>query len=190
MSNIISTNLDNLTDPREDLGWVTNVTGNATHDDDIVYFPPIFIDTTVNEVFTNNIDLSKVSSFLEPCKGNGIIYDKIDCSIKTYSELNEEPSKDYLTTTYGKFDLIITNPPFSLAKEFLEKSIKEADCVCYLLRLNFLGSQKRKPFWEDISTPDELLVLSKRPSFTGKGTDATDYAWFCWDKNNTAKKGF
>lgn len=134
-----------------------------------------------------NIDFNKVSSFLEPCKGDGIIYNNINCSIKTYCELSEEIPKNYLNTTYGKFDLIITNPPFSLAKEFLEKSIKEADCVCYLLRLNFLGSQKRKLFWENISTPNKLLVLSKRPSFTGKGTDATDYAWFCWDKNNIIK---
>jgi hypothetical protein len=25
------------------------------------------------------------------------------------------------------------------------------------------------------------FVLPNRPSFTGKGTDATAYAWFCWN---------
>lgn len=133
------------------------------------------------------MDLSSIQSFLEPCKGNGIIYDKIKVTIKTYCEISDEIPKDYLTTVYNKFDLIITNPPFSIAQEFLEKSLSESDCVCYLLRLNFLGSAKRKVLWNKIGTPNKLLILSKRPSFTGKGTDATEYAWFCWDKTNKIK---
>lgn len=33
---------------------------------------------------------------------------------------------------------------------------------------------------------DHLVVLSKRPSFTGDGkTDGTGYAWFIWDKDST-----
>jgi hypothetical protein len=140
-------------------------------------------DYTINSLF-NFIDFDKVTSFLEPCKGDGAIYDKVKCSIKTYCELSEPIPKDYLKREYGKFDLIVTNPPFSIAKEFLEKSITESDCVCYLLRLNFLGSIKRKPLWTKIGTPNKLLVLTKRPSFTGRGTDATEYGWFCWDKNN------
>lgn len=28
-------------------------------------------------------------------------------------------------------------------------------------------------------TPD-VYVLPQRPSFTGKGTDSTSYAWFVW----------
>jgi len=128
------------------------------------------------------IDWSRVNSFLEPCQGNGAIYDLVDTPIKQWAEINK--GIDYLTTSFSKRDLIITNPPFTLAKEFLAKSLTESDCVCYLLRLNYLGSSKRKPFWDKIGTPDKLLVLSKRPSFTGKGTDATEYAWFCWDKSN------
>jgi len=34
-----------------------------------------------------------------------------------------------------------------------------------------------------------MFVLSKRPSFTGKGTDATDYAWFVWDKTDRIPRG-
>lgn len=139
---------------------------------------------TINSLL-NHIDFSKVSSFLEPCKGNGAIYNKVECTIKTYCEISENIPKDYLSTQYNKFDLIVTNPPFSIAQDFLVKSLKESDCVCYLLRLNYLGSKKRADtLWNKVSTPNKLLVLSKRPSFTGKGTDATEYAWFCWDKSN------
>lgn len=127
------------------------------------------------------INWNRVDSFLEPCKGDGAIYNLIDTKVKQWAEINE--GVDYLTTSFPKRDLIITNPPFLLAKEFLEKSLTESDCVCYLLRLNYLGSSKRKSFWNKIGTPNKLLVLSKRPSFTGNGTDATEYAWFCWDKS-------
>ena len=111
--------------------------------------------------------------------------DKIPNHIeKQYAEIQK--GKDYLKVNF-KSDLIVTNPPFSLALEFLEKSLREAEVVVYLLRLNFLGSQKRKPFWEK-NPPSHIFVLSKRPSFTGKGTDATEYAWFVWDKKGAIKR--
>lgn len=123
------------------------------------------------------IDFSCISSFVEPCRGDGAIYNYITCE-KDYSEIRED--RDYLKMVFD-CDLIITNPPFSIALDFLEKSLKEAKTVVYLLRLNFLGSQKRKEFWQS-NPPSHLFTLSKRPSFTGKGTDATEYAWFVWDR--------
>lgn len=79
-------------------------------------------------------------------------------------------------------DLIITNPPFSLALQFLEKSLSEAPTVVYLLRLRFLASVKRGAWWH-MHPPTHQFVLSKRPSFTGDGrNDSADYAWFAWDR--------
>jgi len=95
--------------------------------------------------------------------------------------------KDFLEWT-GNTDLIITNPPFSLEQEFITKSCKQAETVIMLLRLNYLGSITRHEWWKEYS-PTSLYVLSKRPSFTGKGTDATDYAWFVWDKTTRIPKG-
>jgi len=128
------------------------------------------------EKILNEIDFSDVSHFFEPCRGGGAIFNHIKVD-KSYAELSE--GIDYLTTDFNT-DLIITNPPFSIALEFLEKSLKEAKTVVYLLRLNFMGSQKRKSFWQN-NPPSHLFTLSKRPSFTGKGTDSTEYAWFVWD---------
>ncbi|WP_373069854.1 hypothetical protein [Sulfurimonas sp.] len=137
------------------------------------------------ELLLNELDLSKVSSFCEPCRGDNAILkhfagvDRLD-----YAEIRE--GINYLEKDY-EADLIVTNPPFSEALEFLEKSLNEAKTVVYLLRLNFLGSQKRKQFWND-NPPSHIFVLSKRPSFTGKGTDSTEYAWFCWDKSEVIKR--
>lgn len=120
------------------------------------------------------------ASFHEPCRGNGAIYDKVQLADRTHCEIAE--GIDYLSTDIGTVDLIISNPPFSLALEFLQKSLQEAGTVCYLLRLNFLGSQKRRAFWQ-ANRPSHVLVLSKRPCFTGDGkTDSIEYAWFCWDR--------
>jgi len=76
------------------------------------------------------------------------------------------------------YDLIIGNPPYALAFEFCQRAIGMAHVVALLLRLNFLGSQKRAQ-WMRRNTPS-IFVLPKRPSFTGNGTDATEYAWFVW----------
>jgi hypothetical protein len=87
------------------------------------------------------------------------------------------------------YDLIFTNPPYSLAEEIITHALEtwSKATVVMLLRLNFLGSQKRKPFW-DKHPVSEIYVLSKRPSFTGKGTDATEYAWFVWRPHVTKQR--
>lgn len=118
---------------------------------------------------------------LEPCRGTGNIYNRLPRRhIKRYwREIDD--GRDYLKYhPRRRFDFIITNPPFSLALDFLKKSLNEANTVCYLLRLNYLGSEKRQPFWMN-HPPTDIIILSRRPSFTGGGTDATEYAWFIWD---------
>ena len=127
------------------------------------------------------LNFSPLRIFHEPCRGTGAIYDRVHCLRKSYCEIAE--GIDYLTFVPEHcYSLIITNPPFSLALEFLQKSLQEADTVIYLLRLNFLGSRKRRPFWQ-ANRPSHVLVLAERPCFTGDGkTDSIEYAWFCWDR--------
>jgi hypothetical protein len=75
-----------------------------------------------------------------------------------------------------RFTLALGNPPYRLAAEFIERALGLAPRVIFLLRLNFLGSRKRVPFFRRVGMPD-VHVLAERPSFTGGGTDATEYAW-------------
>ena len=76
--------------------------------------------------------------------------------------------------------LIITNPPFGLAVPFCEKAL--SDCapggsVVMLMRLGMLGSKKRREFWSRAPLV-RVGVIVPRPSFTGGGNDACEYAWF------------
>ena len=78
-----------------------------------------------------------------------------------------------------RFDVIITNPPFYMAEEFVRKSLRCADHVVMLLRLAFLESRIREAFHEEF--PSDVYVLSRRPSFLGNGkTDSSAYGWFVW----------
>lgn len=147
----------------------------------------------------------------EPCKGDGSIIKATGYPYWQYAELSE--GKDYFDQWFTDVNGIITNPPFALAQEFIDKSLVEADFVAYLLRLNFFGSRKRREWWQG-KKPTHLFTLSERPVFVyvckgipklkqkgcGKtypigynekcecggnvsaGTDATEYAWFVWDK--------
>lgn len=87
-----------------------------------------------------------------------------------------------------KYKTIIGNPPYSLAMEFINKCFEIADQdteIIMLLRTAFLESKKRYDFWQEHPL-NGLYVLSQRPSFTGKGTDATSYSFFIW--NNSGKQ--
>lgn len=78
----------------------------------------------------------------------------------------------------GPYAVVLTNPPYRSALEFVQLALRFAPIVVMLLRLNWLASAEREP-WMRTHTPS-VLVLPDRPSFIGKGGDATDYAWLAW----------
>ena len=86
-----------------------------------------------------------------------------------------------------KYDMIITNPPFNQAQAFTEHAlemVKEGGLVIMLQRLNWLGSQKRKPMWQKLPLA-AVYVHSKRPGFDPEKpskTDSTEYAHFVFCK--------
>jgi len=92
--------------------------------------------------------------------------------------------EDYLAWAPDReVDLVITNPPFTLAKEFVEKAlshVRRGGRVVMLLRLNFLGSLGRRSFWQD-RMPRFLFVHAERMSFTDDGcTDSIEYMHAVW----------
>lgn len=87
-----------------------------------------------------------------------------------------------------QFDLVVGNPPFNLAEEFVHRGLaclKPNGQMHLLLRLNFLeGVNRRATMWS--TTPlSDVRVFSKRISFTQDGrTDAAAYAFFSWRKGH------
>jgi hypothetical protein len=149
--------------------------------------------------------------WLEPCAGEGSIikahrsHYRSSRQIKwTANEFQEKYSTPLVTVVGptrvfnsdirkwgpadGKWDVYITNPPFEIAMDVLRVGMHVADHVIILQRLNWLGSKDRHPFWS-MYMPSYIYVIPDRPAFrvskkTGKvGTDATEYAWFRWDRD-------
>ncbi len=144
------------------------------------------------------------ANWLEPSAGSGAIIRAVN-AIKpgiTWAavELDNRHSSNlkaltnnvhvgsYLTWEKDRhYDVVIGNPPYSLAMEFVQTSLRNADTVALLLRLCFAASKKRADFM--MSTCPDVYVLSQRPSFTGGGTDSTDYAWFVWHSDKPTTRG-
>jgi hypothetical protein len=82
-----------------------------------------------------------------------------------------------------RYRVALTNPPYFLAEQFLCKCLQVADNVVFLLRLNFLASAKRSGLMR-ANTPD-VYILPNRPSFSGRGTDSVEYAWFHFHDNRS-----
>lgn len=164
------------------------------------------------EKFLSIETLHKDLIVLDPCAGGSWKYDmpypkalkesNLDVYyIKTNDERFDSRAsyaKNYLTEfKLQGFDLIISNPPFNLALEFIKKALEDVNergFVVFLLRLNFFGSQSRKKFFTE-NMPKYCFVHSKRISFfpedfelDGKvykkgSTDSIEYAHFVWQKN-------
>lgn len=186
---------------------VTN-RGIIRKENDFYPTPAVVIETFLDNYHIG--DKGEITKILEPCAGNGNIIKALQergyTSIKAVELRKEEAENlnnmlgygnfaiaDFLTLNpkhIGDIDVVITNPPFSLAMEFLQKSleiVKNDGKVILLLRLGFLASRKRFGFMRE-NPPTEMYVLNQRPSFTGKGTDAQEYAWFVWDKAKEKQK--
>lgn len=82
-----------------------------------------------------------------------------------------------------RWDLIITNPPFSLATGFLDRAfelVADDGLVVMLLRLSIEGHSKARAGWFEAHPYLMRDVIHPRPHFTPKGTDNSEYAFFSW----------
>jgi len=126
-------------------------------------------------------------SILEPAAGDGAITKVLEETWPLADihqlDIRHEPSVDFLTEPpKPEFDLIITNPPYSHALEFVKRAMEWRrnfnSTVVMLLRLNWLGSQVRASWLR--KNPPEVWVTPRRPCFIKGTADSCEYAWFLW----------
>lgn len=87
--------------------------------------------------------------------------------------------------------LIVGNPPYRLATRHIHAAhdaLGLGDGLLFLLRLNLLGGALRHDFWRAFP-PLAVVPVVPRPSFTGGGTDGTEYALFLWAKGWPVEAG-
>lgn len=163
------------------------------------YITPIptiehFINIWNKEHHINNL------SILDPCCGgdsnnkasylevlNKFKYKKLD-SIDIREDSHANIKTNFLTyNVEEKYDLIISNPPFDYAMEFINKGlslITDGGYLIYFLRLNFFGSKSRNEFFKK-RMPEFCYVHPNRPKFIPglNQTDSIEYAHFVWSSN-------
>jgi hypothetical protein len=137
-------------------------------------------------------DLLPGDRVLDPCVGLGAFSNAVralcpDAKLRTIDEdpeVDADIHGDFLAVpARGSFDLVVSNPPFSLAQRFVEKSLGLCDprgCVAFLMLVQFLGSTGRREFFTQYP-PSSVEVIRPRPSFSDDGaSDMREYALFRW----------
>ena len=145
-------------------------------------------------LFLNNFKLE--GTILEPSCGMGHIsevvkahgYEVLSKDIIDYGYGNE--ISDFMEEE-GTYGTVISNPPFKIAKEFVEKALKVSDrYVIFLLKLQFLESEARKEMFQN--TPLKYVYVHSKRIACWKGGEEFDekgkkwagtqaYAWFVWE---------
>lgn len=101
---------------------------------------------------------------------------------------------DFLNESKLKAPVIITNPPYRHAKEFVLHSIElGAETVCMFLRITFLEGINRQELFQKYP-PHTVAVFVRRIQVARNGdpemfqkNSAACYAWFIWQKGYTGK---
>lgn len=93
-------------------------------------------------------------------------------------------------TSHGQFDIAITNPPFNIAMDVIQRCllhVSPGGLVIMLLRLNFFGSRERQAFFQG-NMPVLTYVHTRRPKFLNTGgTDSIEYMHAVWQVGNPCR---
>lgn len=104
------------------------------------------------------------------------------------------PGIDFLAMGNLVAPVIITNPPYRYAKEFVLHALElGAEMVCMFLKLTFLEGVGRQELFQKYP-PRTVAVFTRRIQVASNGdpemfkkSSAACYAWFIWEKGYTGK---
>ncbi len=104
-----------------------------------------------------------------------------------------ESGVDFLSDNREEhYDFTITNPPFNIAKDFIDRSLQISDVAFIFAKLQFLEGVSRKPWFANVPLK-YVYVYSHRanPWRNGKSTDENGkkwsstmaFAWYVFDQS-------
>jgi len=125
----------------------------------------------------------------EPACGGGKMVNALgilDCQIDG-TDISLNPEHDFLKADNAQnYDAIITNPPYELARLFIEKSLAlmaRDGFVAMLLRTDFDHAKTRQHLFSGCRAFAKKVVLTKRIKWfeDSNGQPSFNHAWFIWD---------
>lgn len=135
----------------------------------------------------------------EPAAGRGAIANVlrgaghlvIASDITTY-DFPLDFERDFLTMPVAPIgvELVLTNPPYRFATEFVARALALCPRVIMLCRLAFLESAKRAPILDGgqlarIHVFVKRLPMMHRDGWAGpRASSAMPFAWFCWSRDH------
>lgn len=137
-------------------------------------------------------DLNK--EILEPACGQGHLSEvlkKHGYNVSSYDLIDRGYGVPYdffeADQWYGD---IVTNPPYSIAEEFVRHSlsiVEEGAKVCMFLKLQFMEGKKRRLLFDEyppvrIWASSSRIKCAKNGEFDYIGSSAMAYAWYVWEK--------
>lgn len=137
----------------------------------------------IAEFFNKNSDVYMVSNELYPC------YDetKLIFNPNYYDDFLADGTA--LSKTKNEYDMIIVNPPYNKAMEFVLKGFEYAPIQWHFLRLSFLEGKKRYEELFKLNHLSDVYLFTYRVS-CDKGYDREEtansvcYAWYRFDKEH------
>lgn len=132
------------------------------------------------------LNLPKNTTIWEPAAGEGDMAGVLQAYFETVYTTDILDGTDFLKSSIDAADWIITNPPFSLAEDFIRRAAKIEKPFAFLLKSQYWHASKRMALFEDIS-PSYILPLTWRPDFFfkeripgEKGSPLMDVMWCVW----------
>ena len=120
----------------------------------------------------------------EPACGEGHMVKVMERKGLSVVGTDLQTGTDFLTADMPEdVQWIITNPPFSLAEQFIRKSAEHGVPFAMLLKSQYWHAARRVSLFSTI-TPAYVLPLTWRPDFLfkarGKGSPLMDVNWCVW----------
>ena len=138
------------------------------------------------------------TQILDPCVGHGAILDVLReafpqaWGFDKYVEY-ESPKQDFLTFN-GDVEMIVTNPPFNLATEFIEHAMTVTKTAWFLLPLDYLCSRGRyeRVYHNPNFHCSTIRVFSRSPTMkqekvktmSDSESGKMSYAWYCFARGS------
>lgn len=143
-----------------------------------------------DELYTPEYAIKPLLKYLDKFKGK-TIWECTDFGSSNITKVLKEngfkvisthikDGKNFFDYEPEEYDLIITNPPYSLKDNFLQRAYELNKPFCFLLPLTSLEGIKRGEMFRQYGI--EVLVLDKRVNFMKEKKSCWfNTSWFCWN---------
>lgn len=113
---------------------------------------------------------------------NKLIFECANGTGKLKSIMEEEGygviASDNFLEDKPDYDIIVTNPPYSMKDKFLDEAYKRGKPFAFLLPITALEGLKRQSLYKKHGL--QILFPKRRTDFNGKKSPWFYTAWFCW----------